>query len=1311
MKPARAKPSPSPRHKAAQPARATLAPRPRILSGVPPAAAALAVAHLLAETGAKVALLVAARLERAETTAEETPFFATVGDWKIQPRARALPPPVLGGGADREDRPAKLAAGDRAAIESASAFEARCDLLAALASLRHGADDPAAPLLLACSPGALLQPCPPPEALQGREIVIRPGEPLPLRALVETLVEFGYDHESVCESPGQFAVRGGLVDVYPLNATSPARIDFFGDEVEVIRAFDPATQRSDAPLPTLIITASVAEDAANARPGAFLEHLPPDGALWIILEPDSFDKRDAAALLALIRPGDALALVAEFDEAGAFANAADANATANIHHWDGRDLDSLFAPDLEDQLGVDRLSAEENARERLLLELANRQHAGAAVKILAETAGGAARMRTLVATAKERWLTTASTGKTQVAAAASSSTAAAAPLSSNQVLCFPFTEREGPTPQPPPGSHLHRQAEVARAFAPAILIGTPSAGFVLEKSCLPTPLVVATEHEFFGRRRRRVAAIRQRRLPRKSRVEQLLDFNELVDGDPLVHLQHGICLYRGINTINAEEMISLEFDAKVTTHLPLREAHLLSRYVGLRKAAPKLGKIGSGAWVKTRRAAEAATVDFAAELLSLHARRHSRPGIAFPPDADQPWLHEFEQSFPYRETPDQARAIEDAKRDMEKPAPMDRLVCGDVGFGKTEVALRAAFKAVLAGHQAAILAPTTVLAQQHFNTFRERFAKYPISVEMLSRFRKPAARTRIIGQINSGQLDIVIGTHALLSPAVNFPRLGLLVIDEEHRFGVKQKEVIKRLRADVDVLCMSATPIPRTLYLALQGARELSIIETAPRERLPIRTLVRAYDLKLVEEAIRYEVGRGGQVFYLHNRVETIESVAARLRELMPEIRFGIGHGKMAETDLEDVMTAFVAGAFDVLVCTTIIETGLDIPNCNTLIIEGADRFGLAQLYQLRGRVGRFNRQAYAYLLLHKHAGLLDPARKRLSAIRQHNQLGAGLRIAMRDLELRGTGNLLGREQSGHIAGVGFDLYCQLLRQSISRLKGDPTAAALRCEVRLDFVRHHSAAAFDWERSASAQERSASDRERSASELERSGSECSTDKTVSVPVAASAATSITPPAASPTQTGLSVLHSEAPPRAASAARPSTSSTTSTKSTSSTHSPRPPAASTISTDHGFQVLKDADLATARVSEITATLPATYISDTRLRIDLFRRLALAPAPEAVREIAADIADRFGPLPPEALACVELAEIRTLAEARGIVSIETEGPRLKCRRAVPAPDGSLYLKVGVNFPHLTQRNPQKRLRELKTYLSRLPAPAPAS
>jgi transcription-repair coupling factor (superfamily II helicase) len=631
-------------------------------------------------------------------------------------------------------------------------------------------------------------------------------------------------------------------------------------------------------------------------------------------------------------------------------------------------------------------------------------------------------------------------------------------------------------------------------------------------------------------------------------------------------------------------------------HLPVRESHLLTRYIGIGRAHPKLSKLGGGGWEKSRKAAEKATVDLAAQLLAMQATRSTQPGITHPKDADNAWMGEFERSFPHRETPDQARAIIDVKTDMERPAPMDRLVSGDVGFGKTEVALRAAFKCVLGGRQVAILAPTTVLAQQHFESFKERLARWPVSVELLSSYRTAKQKADVRARAAAGTVDVVVGTHALLSDGTSFGRLGLVIIDEEHRFGVRHKERLKQLRTEVDVLAMSATPIPRTLYLALVGARDLSVIETPPRERLPIRTVVRSYDEKLVRDAVKAELARGGQVFYLHNRVETIQAVAERLAALLPKARIIVGHGQMPAGQLEEVMAAFVAGEYDVLVCTTIIETGLDIPNCNTLIIEGADRFGLAQLYQLRGRVGRFNRQAYAYLFLHRHAALVGTAHRRLSAIRQHNQLGAGFRIAMRDLELRGAGNILGAAQSGHVATVGFDLYCQLLRRSVAKLRGDKRAVIDRCEVQLDFIDHTQAAL---------------------------GTEQTNSSDGEVPL-----------------------------------------------------------------------------------LTATLPADWIPETRLRIEAFRRVALALDAAEVAELRASLKDRYGKLPPEAEALLSLAEIRCLAEEKNVISVTTDGAVIRCLSAAdgraPAP-----ILVGNRFPRLTVRDPLRKLKEIRGFLSRLPAP----
>ncbi len=1003
-----------------------------------------------------------------------------------------------------------------------------------------------------------------------------PDEEIDYAGLQEALTRtLNYDSEALCEHPGQIAVRGGLIDIYPFDATQPYRVDFFGDEIESIRSFDPTSQRSGESLTSITIPAASEADAAESREGAFSSYLPQTGVHWIFEEPAAlvrehpyrFEKvknkqplrsiYQLRELRASLR--DDLSCICELDtdhelfrNAERISLATEATENYRFHSEVGH-------------VGQDRFESEQNMRLKFELQLKDWHKEGLDLIFVAAGASEIKRIKELLA--------------------------------------------DNP---------------VTAGLKPRYLAGTISGGFIYKSpearplslsrvKSAPKGFVLVTDTEYFGRSQRKLSGKRERARPNISQVDQLLDFTELADGDALVHLQHGVCLFRGLTQLEikggTKEVISVEFAEQMTIHVPLHESHLLTRYVGLTKVRPKLGKIGGSTWEKTRAAAERATLDYAAELLHLHAQREQSGGYAFPPD--HPWQRDFESAFPFKETPDQLHAIEATKADMENELPMDRLVCGDVGFGKTEVAIRAALKAVLAGKQVAMLVPTTVLCQQHFNTFRERMAQYPIIIEMVSRFRTPKQNREIIAQLAEGKVDIVVGTHRLLSRDVHLQDLGLLVVDEEQRFGVKQKEAIKKLRADIDILTLSATPIPRTLYLAMAGARAMSVIETPPVDRRPIETVVRSYDEGLIKSAIQAETDRGGQVFYLHNRVSTIEGVARKIEEMHPRLNVGVGHGQMEERQLEKIMTRFVAGEFDVLVCTTIIESGIDIPNCNTLIIEGADRFGLAQLYQIRGRVGRFKRQAYAYLLLHRHAALVDQAQKRLNALKQHNQLGAGFRIAMRDLELRGAGNLLGSQQSGHIAGIGFELYCQLLKQSVARLKGEAGADRIRAEVKLDFI----------------------------------------------------------------ATGEGGSKS--------------------RQTSGTFS--------------FAAIKEAEN-TGTEKTIEAALPADYIAEPRLRIDLYRRLALAEARETVREIAAELEDRFGPVPLATEALIAVSEIRVLAERAGVRRVESEGDRLICKLAQPQPGPNRqaqgrqeFLKSGTRFPRLKAKDPLKRLKEIQKFLAR--------
>jgi transcription-repair coupling factor (superfamily II helicase) len=570
-------------------------------------------------------------------------------------------------------------------------------------------------------------------------------------------------------------------------------------------------------------------------------------------------------------------------------------------------------------------------------------------------------------------------------------------------------------------------------------------------------LVVLSDAEIFGRYQTLRSLRQQERLIGLRSQHQALDFTEILDGDYVVHLHHGIALYKGVTTLpgadgaaNAAEVLVLEFAEQSKLYVPVEQSYLVTKYVGVGKRHPPLDTLGGSRWERAKISAQKAVMDYAAQLLGVQAERDSLPGHAFA--TDTPWQKEFEEAFVYEETEDQERSIVETKRDMEGTRPMDRLICGDVGFGKTEVAIRAVFKAVQDGKQAAFLVPTTILAEQHWKNLRERFAAYPIRVDCLSRLQSTKGQRATIEGLKDGSVDVVIGTHRLLSSDVKFKDLGLVVVDEEQRFGVRQKEKFKQLFRLVDVLTLSATPIPRTLYLSLTGARDMSTIETAPPNRHPVETVVAPYDERVIRDAIAREIDRNGQVYFLHNRIHSIQEVAQRIKMLVPQARVDTGHGQMEPEELEEVMARFVAGETDVLISTTIIESGLDIPNANTIIIDRADRFGLADLYQLRGRVGRGRHQAYAYLFLPRHLMTVGDAKKRVSAIKQYSQLGAGFKIAMRDLEIRGAGNLLGTAQSGHITAVGFDLYCQLLKTAVARMKGQKTTRLIETKLQLDFL-------------------------------------------------------------------------------------------------------------------------------------------------------------------------------------------------------------------------------------------------------------------
>jgi transcription-repair coupling factor (superfamily II helicase) len=843
--------------------------------------------------------------------------------------------------------------------------------------------------------------------------------------LVEWLEEQGYEPEAQVTQRGEIAMRGGIVDVFPPTSPWPVRLEFFGDELESLREFDPVTQVSR-------------EQIAQVT-------LPPAGELGILKQGVQNRGSESQLLATLLDylPKETIFLLCEPEQLEAQADSYAEQVPAN---------DAFFIawPEFVSALhsrGMATLSLADVADENPESEILNPKFASLdAFRPLPERPPEpqiAEAQRREFFNQLHRWLRQ----EYHV-----------------QIFCNNDGERQ---------RFLEVWNELGFEMPLQPQIGALARGFICEEA----KLVVVTDAEIFGRYK----VQRPRRLKsahaQATRSALDIDFTDLEDGDLVVHLQHGIGRYRGLQLLPAgsgnrqsaignrqsdTECLVIEYaptddgQEPPKLYVPVTEAHLVSKYVGAGKINPPLNQLGGTRWAKAKEHAETAVRDVAAELLRIQAVREAQPGHSFP--ADVTWQREFESSFVYEETVDQMKAILETKADMERPKPMDRLICGDVGFGKTEVAIRAAFKAVMGGKQVAILVPTTVLAQQHYNNFRERMADYPVRVELLSRFRTKGEQARIVKELASGAVDIIIGTHRIVQEDVAFKDLGLVVIDEEQRFGVLHKEKFKRLRTMVDVLTLSATPIPRTLYLALTGARDMSTIQTPPHDRLPVETVATEYDERLIRDAIQREMNRGGQVFFLHNRVTTILTMQQKLQSLMPHARIVVGHGQMNADDLEEVMTKFVNGEADVLLSTTIIESGLDIPNANTIIIDRADRFGLSELYQLRGRVGRYKHQAYAYLLLPRHARLLTDVRKRINAMKQYATLGSGFKIAMRDLEIRGAGNLLGAEQSGHITAVGFELYCQLLKQSVGSLKGEKVKPRVEVRVALDFLASETSA-------------------------------------------------------------------------------------------------------------------------------------------------------------------------------------------------------------------------------------------------------------
>ncbi len=886
----------------------------------------------------------------------------------------------------------------------------------------------------------------------------RQGQEINLQRTLELWVENGYRPETVVEDPGTFSRRGGLIDVFPPNLLRPVRIELFGDEIESLRLFDPTTQRSDeriahfalAPaseaLPRLApaVARKVADfDLTLCHPPARMEYQEDrqnleQGTHFRGIEfylP--FFYSYPATLLDYL-PADGLCIV---DDWGALmANAVDLEQQARNLQADLVKAGELPAnlPDMEaPYYGWEHLRQALNAREPLVLGgggIQDRPGSGVLARAFAhgERYGGQlkrvlegcqqmrdAGQRVVVVTRQARRISEL--------------------LAEQDVAALPAQD----VVEPPAARSL------------SLVQGTLAEGWVLHcpgDDC-PT-LNLLTDAEVFG-----WARPAPRRSRRSRPVAPETFFADVEPGSYVVHVEHGIGLFKGLSKMafsgGEREYLLVEYAAGDKLYVPVYQADRLSRYVGVADHAPQVNRLGTAEWERVKERAQKAVEEIADDLLALYASREVVEGHAFSPDTF--WQAELEASFPYIETEAQLRALDEVKADMEAPRPMDRLVCGDVGYGKTEVALRAAFKAVMDGKQVAVLVPTTVLAQQHYQTFSERLKPFPVTVEMLSRFLTRKEQDDVVDRLAKGGVDIVIGTHRLLSEDVSFKDLGLLVIDEEQRFGVAHKERLKQMRQEVDVLTLTATPIPRTLHMSLTGVRDMSTIDTPPEERLPVRTHVGAYDERLIRQAILREMDRGGQVFFVHNRVMGIYQMAQRLRKLVPEATIAVGHGQMSERELEQVMLDFATGKVDVLVCTSIIESGLDIPNANTLIVNRADRFGLAQLYQLKGRVGRGARRAYAYFLHPPFTSLSETARQRLETIGEATELGAGFRIAMRDLEIRGAGELLGSRQHGHIAAVGFDLYTRLLARAVQKARSQKEKTA---PARIDAEFEHEAAAY-----------------------------------------------------------------------------------------------------------------------------------------------------------------------------------------------------------------------------------------------------------
>ena len=839
-----------------------------------------------------------------------------------------------------------------------------------------------------------------PDEIQKNRIHITGEDTVDLTKLEQDLTALGYERESQIEAPGQFAVRGGIIDVFPLAEEMPVRIELWGDEIDSIRMFDAKSQRSIENISEITIYPASENCFGNNGLVSFLKYFPENETLLFYDEPhrlqETAETVEAEYTESLKNRADAGMKEEDEEELRVFQTK---DIISEMNRYSGIGLTTL-----ESKCGLFKVRSVytvqakgvnpyNNSFELLTRDLKRLKRNGYRVVLLSGSRTRAKRL--------------------------------AEDLRDYDLSSF-YSE------------DMQREVKPGEIMA---AYGYASEGY----EYLMLKFVVISESDIFGRKKKK-------KKRKKYEGQRIQDFAELKPGDYVVHENHGIGVYKGIEKIEVEKIVKdymkIVYAEGGVLYIPVAQMDLIQKYAGADAKKPRLNKLGTIQWGKTKSQVKKAVQIVAKDLVELYAVRQQSEGFVYGPDTV--WQKEFEEMFPFEETDDQLQAIEDTKHDMESKKIMDRLICGDVGYGKTEIAIRAAFKAVQEGKQVVCLVPTTILAQQHYNTFVQRLKEFPVRIDLLCRFRSAAEQKKTIEDTKKGFVDILVGTHRVLSKDVVFKDLGLLIIDEEQRFGVTHKEKIKKLKENIDVLTLTATPIPRTLHMSLIGIRDMSVLEEAPNERMPIQTYVMEYNDEMVREAITRELARDGQVYYVYNRVNDIADVAGRIQSLVPDANVAFAHGQMKERELEDIMYDFINGDIDVLVSTTIIETGLDIPNANTMIIQDADRFGLSQLYQLRGRVGRSNRMAYAFLLYQRDKLLKEVAEKRLSAIREFTDLGSGIKIAMRDLEIRGAGNLLGEAQSGHMEAVGYDLYCKMLNEAVRQLKGGPEAETFTTLIDLN---------------------------------------------------------------------------------------------------------------------------------------------------------------------------------------------------------------------------------------------------------------------